>query len=139
MNNKENDNVYRLLISIALVWMLIGVWSEVSQFWESKHNWEKLLSISGKVVISSYLILFVFGLVQLVAGAWNVSLLGRISSRMAIPGIRRVPVVGMLVVVFVYVHLYSVWQDILTTPWLLLLFALIFSRPAISTSLIFSL
>ena len=77
MNNKENDNVYRLLISIALVWVLIGVWSEVSRFWETKHNWEKLLSISGKVVISTYLILFVLGLVQLVAGAWNVSLLGR--------------------------------------------------------------
>ena len=128
MNNKENDNIYRLLISIALVWVLIGVWSEVSQFWASKHNWEKLLSLSGKVVISTYFVLFVFGLVQLVAGAWNVSLLGRISSRMAIPGIKRVPVVVMLVVAFVYVHLYSVWQDILTTPWLLLLFALTFSQ-----------
>jgi len=128
MNNKENDNVYRLLISIALIWVLIGVWSEVFQFWASKHNWEKLLSLSGKVVISIYLVLFVLGMVHLVAGAWNASLLGRISSRMAIPGIRRVPVVAMLVVVFVYVHLYSVWQDILTTPWLLLLFALIFSQ-----------
>lgn len=128
MNKKENDNIYRLLISIALVWVLIGVWSEVSQFWVSKHNWEKLLSLSGKVVIFTYLVLFVLGLVQLVAGAWNVSLLGRISSRMAIPGIRRGPVVAMLVVMFVYVHLYSVWQDILTTPWLLLLFVLTFSQ-----------
>ena len=119
--------MYRLLISIMFIWVLIGVWGETSRFWIFEHNWAILFSPLGITVIFVYLVLFLAGMAHLVMSALDVNLTNRIARRLEISGGLRAFAVAALVVLYVYIHLYSVWQDSLTTPWVQLAFASSFS------------
>lgn len=115
-------------MSLGLVGMSIGIWSEISSFWTVEQNWVKLLSLTGKMSISLYLIFLVLGLCSLLTGAWRLETLnGWARRRKLSPVIRWLIVLGLLLV-FTYIYLYSVWQPILSQPWTQLLFAMGFAQ-----------
>ena len=57
-----NSKNYAILLSLALVGMMIGIWSEISTLWAVEQNWAQLLSLKGTVAISLYVALLLFGL-----------------------------------------------------------------------------
>ena len=123
-----NRKSYATLMSLGLAGMMIGVWSEISILWTIKQNWAQLFSLRGTIAISLYLVLLLLGLGFLFLGLWRVEILDRLTHRWNInPLVRWMLAVGLLLV-FVYVYLFSVWQSILSQPWLQLLFAMGFAQ-----------
>jgi hypothetical protein len=119
----DNKN-YGILMSLVLVGIGIGVWSEVSSFWTVEQNWIRLLSFTGKMTISLYLVLLFSGVYFLLTGSWRAERLHSRARRLNLPAaIRWLVVVGLLLV-FTYFYLYSLWQTILAQPWTQLLFAM---------------
>jgi hypothetical protein len=122
-HNMDNKN-YGILMSLALVGIGIGVWSEISSFLTVEQNWVRLLSLMGKMTISLYLLLLFLGISALLIGAWRVEMLNRSARRLQVPSVIRWSIVVGLLLVFTYFYLYSAWQMILAQPWIQLLFAM---------------
>jgi hypothetical protein len=124
MNNKN----YAILLSLALAGMLIGVWSEISILWTVKQNWAQLFSFRGTVAIGLYVILLLFGLFFVINGAWRVEAPNKLTRKLNVSlAARWILVVGSLFV-FTYVYLFSVWQPVLSQPWIQLLIAIGFAQ-----------
>src|SRR5689334_22886558 len=123
-----NRKSYATLMSLGLAGMAIGVGSEISILWTVKQNWTQLLSLRGTVAISLYLLLLILGLCFLITGLWRTETLNRFRRRWSIrPAIRWMLGVGLLFV-FTYIYLFSVWQPILSQPWIQLWFAMGFAQ-----------
>ena len=115
---------YAILMSLGLAGMVIGIWTEISVLWTVEQNWTKLLSRMGTITISLYLLILFLGLFLLLTGSWRAETLNRWARQpKAPPAIRWLLTVGLLFV-FTYLHLFSVWQTIISQPWVQLLFAL---------------
>lgn len=119
----DNKN-YGILLSLILVGIGIGVWSEISSFWAVEQNWVRLLSFTGKMTISLYLILLFSGVYFLLTGSWGAERLQSWARRLNLPAAIRWMIVVGLLLVFTYFYLYSLWQTILAQPWTQLLFAM---------------
>jgi len=124
MNNKN----YSILMSLGLVGMMIGVWSEISILWTVEQNWTKLLSLRGSVSITLYLLFLILGLFFLIVGSWRVETLNHMARRLKISASIQWLLVVALLLVFTYLYLFSVWQIVLSQPWLQLLFAMGFAQ-----------
>ncbi|HEX9386701.1 MAG TPA: hypothetical protein VF918_10320 [Anaerolineales bacterium] len=123
-----NSKNYAILLSLALVGMMIGVWSEISTLWTIEQNWAQLLSLKGTVAISLYIVLLLFGLFFIINGSWRVETLNNLTRKLNLSlAIRWTLVVGLLFV-FTYIYLFSVWQPSLSQPWIQLLFAMSFAQ-----------
>ena len=123
-----NSKNYAILLSLALVGMMIGVWSEISVLWTVKQNWAQLLSLRGTVAISLYVVLLLFGLFFVINGSWRVATLDNLTRKLNLSfAVRWILIVGLLSV-FTYIYLFSVWQPVLSQPWIQLLFAMGFSQ-----------
>jgi hypothetical protein len=115
---------YAILMSLGLAGMVIGIWTEISVLWTVEQNWTKLLSRMGTITISLYLLLLFLGLFLLLTGSWRPETLNRLASKPKAPtAFRWLLMVGLLFV-FTYLHLFSVWQTIISQPWVQLLFAM---------------
>lgn len=123
-----NNRTYATLMSLGLAGMMIGVWSEISILWTVKQNWVQLLSLRGTVAISLYVVLLLLGLYLVIIGLWHAGALNRLTRRLNIPSVIRWMLVIGLLLVFAYIYLFSVWQPILSQPWLQLLFAMGFAQ-----------
>src|ERR1044071_6705444 len=123
-----NSKNYAILLCLALAGMLIGVWSEISILWTIEQNWTQLLSLKGIVAVSLYLVLLLLGLFFLVSGSWRTETLNRFARRQKISSVIRWMLVVGLLFVFTYIYLFSVWQLILSQPWIQLLFAMGFAQ-----------
>src|SRR5690349_6246306 len=128
-----NRKSYAILMSLGLAGMMIGVWSEISILWTVKQNWARLFSLRGTLAISLYLVLLLLGLCFLLIGLWRADTLNQFTRRLNIPSVVRWILVAGLQLVFVYVYLFSVWQPILSQPWLQLLFAMSFAQIVLFT------
>ena len=128
-----NRKSYAILMSLGLAGMMIGVWSEISILWTVKQNWAQLFSLRGTLAISLYLVLLLLGLCFLLIGLWRADTLNQFTRRLNIPSVVRWILVVGLQLVFVYVYLFSVWQPILSQPWLQLLFAMSFAQIVLFT------
>ena len=125
---KMNSKNYAILLTLGLAGMMIGVWPEISTLWTVQQNWSQLLSLTGTVAVSIYLLLLLFGLFLLLTGSWRIQSLNRFTRRRNVStAIRWILVVGLLLV-FTYIYLFSLWQPILSQPWLQLLFAVGFAQ-----------
>jgi hypothetical protein len=123
-----NSKNYAILLSLALVGMLIGVGSEISILWTVKQNWAQLFSLKGTVAISLYVVLLLFGLFFVLNGSWRVGTLNNLTRKLNLSfAVRWTLVVGLLFP-FTYIYLFSVWQPILSQPWIQLLFAMGFAQ-----------
>ena len=123
----DNKN-YAILMSLALAGAMIGIRSKLSSLWTVEQNWAKLLSPAGIVSLSLYLLLLFLGLSVLITGAWRIEALNRRARQFRVsPAFRWLAVAGLLVV-FTYIHLFSVWQPILTEPWTQFLFSMGFAQ-----------
>jgi hypothetical protein len=123
----DNKN-YGILMSLALLGVAIGIRSEISSIWTVEQNWVRLLSLMGKITISLYLVFLLLGLYSLLTGSWRVERLNRSARRLIVlPAIQWV-IVAILLLVFTYIYLYSVWQTILSQPWTQFLFAMGFAQ-----------
>jgi hypothetical protein len=123
-----NRKTYPILMSLGLAGMMIGVWSEISILWTVKQNWAQLFSLRGTVAISLYLGLLLLGLCFLIIGLWRTETLNRLTRSWNIPSAARWILGVGLLVVFTYIYLFSVWQLILSQPWIQLLFAMSFAQ-----------
>ncbi|HUE99647.1 MAG TPA: hypothetical protein VMN99_10360 [Anaerolineales bacterium] len=123
----DNKN-YGILISLALAGMFIGIWSEISSLWKVEQNWVRLFSSMGTIAISLYLLLLLSGLYFLLTGSWRVETLNRRARQMRLAPPIRWLIVAILLLVFTYIYLFSVWQAILSQPWTQFLFALGFAQ-----------
>lgn len=115
-------------MSLSLIGIGIGVWSEISSFWTVEQNWVRLLSVTGTMTIRLYLILLVLGVCFLLTGAWRVERLNRVARQLKLPSVMQWFVVIGLLLGFTYFYLYSLWQTILAQPWTQLLFAMGFAQ-----------
>src|SRR5690349_871348 len=123
-----NPKTYPILMSLGLAGMMIGIWSEISILLTVKQNWSQLLSLRGALAISLYLVLLLLGLCFLIIGFWRVETLDRFTRRLNIkPAVRWLLSVGLLFI-FTYIYLFSVWQPVLSQPWIQLLFAMSFAQ-----------
>jgi hypothetical protein len=124
MNNKN----YGILMSLGLVGMMIGVLFEISILWTVEQNWAKLLSLMGSVSITLYLLLLLLGLFFLIAGSWRVETLNHMARRLKVPASIQWLLIIALLLVFTYLYLFSVWQIVLSQPWIQFLFAMGFAQ-----------
>ena len=125
---KMNSKNYSILLTLGLAGMMIGVWPEISTLWTVQQNWSQLLSLTGAVAVSIYLLLLLFGLALLITGSWRIESLNSLArTRNVSTAIRWILVVGVLLV-FTYIYLFSLWQPILSQPWLQLLFTMGFAQ-----------
>ena len=124
MDNKNHG----ILMSLALAGIAIRVWAEVSSLWTVEQNWVRLLSLTGKMTISLYLVFLLFGVYSLLIGSWRTEVLNRLARRWSVSPATRWGGVALLLLVFTYIYLYSVWQTILSQPWTQLLFAMGFAH-----------
>src|SRR5690349_23767952 len=123
-----NSKTYPILMSLGLAGMMIGIWSEISILWTVKQNWTQLLSLRGTVAIGLYLVLLLLGLCFLIIGLWHTETLNRLTRRWSIPPVIRWMLAIGLLFVFTYIYLFSVWQPILSQPWIQLWFAMGFAQ-----------
>ena len=123
----DNKN-YGILMPLALAGIAIRVWTEVSSLWTIEQNWIRLLSLTGKMTISFYLVLLLFGIYSLLIGSGRTEPLNRLTRRWSVSPAIRWGIIALLLLVFTYVYLYSVWQTILSQPWIQLLFAMGFAQ-----------
>lgn len=124
MDNKH----YSVLMSLALAGMALGIWSEISGLWTVEQNWARLLSRAGTITVSLYLLFLLFGLYLLLRGAWRVDALNFTARKMRFsPGARWLIVTGLFLL-YTYIYLFSIWQPILSQPWIQILFATGFSQ-----------
>jgi hypothetical protein len=119
-----NNRSYGILMSLGLAGIMIGIASEISAIWTVEQNWVKLLSLTGKITISLYLLLLFFGLFFLLTSSWRVETLNRFARIVKLSMVARWLFVVGLLFVFTYLYLFSVWQTILSQPWVQLLFAM---------------
>ncbi len=120
MNNKN----YSILLLLGLVVGILELWSETSMIWSTEGPWEKLLSPMGVVAISSYILLFLFGLACIITGLLRADVLNRRARKLGISsGIRWLMIAGLLLVP-AYIYLYSTWQTVLSHPWTQLIVAM---------------
>ena len=119
-----NNRSYGILMSLGLAGIMIGIASEISAIWAVEQNWAKLLSLTGKITISLYLLLLFFGLFFLLRGSWRAEALNRFARSVKLPTVARWLFVVGLLFVFTYLYLFSAWQTILSQPWAQLLFAM---------------
>src|SRR5829696_252653 len=124
MNNRN----YAILMSLALAGVMLGIRAELSSLWAVEQNWEKLLSAAGMISLGLYLLFLGWGLFMLVMGAWRIQALNRMARRFTVSPVLRWLIVAGLLLVFTYLHLFSVWQPILTQPWIQFLFAAGFAQ-----------
>ena len=127
-NHRMNNKQYATLMTLGLAGVIIAAGFEVSAIWEVEQNWPKLLSSTGVVTISLYVILLLIGLIFLMMGLWRVETLNRLARQMRLPLALRWLVVAGLFLVYTYIYLFSVWQPILFMPWTQLLFAMGFAQ-----------
>src|SRR6266511_3016338 len=125
---KMNSKNYSILLTLGLAGIMIGVWPEISTLWTVQQNWSQLLSLTGTIAVGLYILLLLFGLVLLITGSWRIHSLNSFTrTRSMSPAIRWMLVAGLLLV-FTYIYLFSLWQPILSQPWLQLLFAMGFAQ-----------
>ncbi len=124
MNSKKHS----ILMSIGLLGGLIKLWREISVITTVNQNWENLFSPAGKLAISAYILLFLIGLFLLLMGLWRVEALNRAALKLDQTGWLALPVV---ILIPMYVYLYSEWQNILSHPWTQLMFAIGFAQIAL--------
>jgi hypothetical protein len=123
----DNKN-YAILMSLALAGIVLGMRAEISSLWAVEQNWGKLLSLTGIVTISLYLLLLCLGLFVMIASALQIEALNRMARQLKpTPAVRWLIIVGLLLV-FTYMHLFSAWQPILSQPWIQILFAAGFAQ-----------
>ena len=92
---KMNSKNYAILLTLGLAGMMIGVWPEISTLWTVQQNWSQLLSLTGTVAVSIYLLLLIFGLVLLITGSWRIQSLNNFTgARSLSPAIRWMLVIG---------------------------------------------
>lgn len=120
MDNKSRG----ILMSLALAGIAIGIQAEVSSFWTVEQNWTRLLSPLGKLAISLYLVFLFFGTYLLILGSWRTERVNRLARRWNISPVLRWAGTGLILLIFTYVYLYSVWQTVLAQAWTQLLFAM---------------
>jgi hypothetical protein len=119
---------YSILVSLGLIGIFFGVWSEISAIAEVEQNWSKLLSSSGRIAVSLYVLLLLLGLVTLIMGLWRVESLNRIVRQVKLPFAFRWLIITGLFLIYTYIYLFSVWQPLLAQPWTQFLFAICFAQ-----------
>ena len=119
---------YATLVFLGLAGVILGVWSEVASIWEVEQNWPRLLSSTGILAVSLYLILLLVGLICLVRGSWQVEALNHSARQVRLSLALRWLVIVILFLVYTYIYLFSTWQPILFMPWTQLLFAMGFAQ-----------
>jgi len=123
----DNKN-YGILMSLGLAGLAIGIRAELSYLWAIEQNWERLLSATGTIVISLYLLFLLLGLYFLLIGAWRVEALNRVARQLRLSLPVRWLIITSLFLLYTYIYLFSVWQPILSQPWIQLLFAMGFAQ-----------
>lgn len=113
---------------IGLVLGAMMTWKELSATSILDHNWGKLLSPGGLIAIFVYALIFTVGLSISLAGLVKPDIVQNIQKRNNLPPNLRWAMFISLLLAVVFVYLYSVWQDFLSTPWVQLLFAVGFSQ-----------
>jgi len=120
-----NSKNYSILMSIGLLGGLIKLWREISMISTVEQNWGKLFSPAGILAMFVYILLFLVGLFLLVMGLWRVETLNRAALKSNQTGWLLLTVV---ILIPIYVYLYSAWQNILSFPWTHFMFALGFAQ-----------
>ena len=123
----DNKN-YRILISLGLLGIAIGTWSEISYLWTVPQNWDRLLSGMETIAISLYLLFLLLGLYLLLMGAWRVEALNNRARKLRLSAPARWLVLTALFLFYTYMYLFSTWQAALSQPWIQLMFAMGFAR-----------
>src|SRR5574339_420180 len=91
---KMNSKNYALLLTLGLAGMIIGVWPEISTLWTVQQNWGQLLSLTGIVAVSIYVLLLLLGLVLLIINSWRTQSINSFTRNVS-PAIRWILFVGL--------------------------------------------
>src|SRR5215213_3480673 len=115
---------YGILMSLGLAGVALGIWADLSSIWTVEQNWETLLSSTGVIAITFYVLLLLIGLFILIAGAWNMDGLHRTAGNFRTSLLVRWLIITGLLLVFTYIYLFSPWQTVLALAWPQALFAM---------------
>ena len=128
--NRSNldDKQYSFLMGLALIGISLGVWSEISRLGELEQDWTRLWSSMGMVALSLYLLLLLLGLVLLIASLIRPERVTQTARQLQLPVIVRGLIIGGLFLLYTYIYLFSLWQPVLSQPWMQFLFALGFTQ-----------
>ena len=128
--NRSNldDKQYSFLMALALIGITLGVWSEVSRLGELEQDWTRLWSSMGMVALSLYLLLLLLGLVLLIASLIRLERVNQTARQLQLPVPVRGLIIGGLFLLYTYIYLFSLWQPVLSQPWIQFLFALGFTQ-----------
>lgn len=126
MDRTDTHPEYKFVASLSIPFVLLFVFFEVRAFWSTSPNWGKLLSPSGTAAISIYLLLFIGGLYYVYRNVWS-------STANALFEFEKRPLlrwlfVPVLLLIYIWIYLYSPWQDSLPGPWTQLTFSMAFAQ-----------
>ncbi len=123
-NSSTSKPLARWLPLAGLIGIGVFAGLEVQQFFAGSQNWDRLLSNMGAVAFLFYCLLLLLGVIALLT-SWFVPAVSSRAMRLLEPlrWFCWLAIAGLLVLV-VWLYLYSPWQGLWPGPWLQSIFAL---------------
>lgn len=122
---KESPRNIIQLLTIGLVTGIIFAYSEIKTLWSPDQIWDKLLTPTGVITISLYILFAIVGLVVLIFSLWKPQSIQSLAEKLT--NIRW-PITFLLIGFIVWMYLFSPWQSTLTMPWTQFIFAAALAR-----------
>ncbi len=123
-NPSASKPLARWLLLAALIGIGVYASLEVQQFFAGTQNWDRLLSDTGALAFLFYALLLLAGLLALVLSWFFPAVPGSAARRLGgLRWLRWLSIAGLLLVL-VWLDLYSPWQGLWPGPWLQFILAL---------------
>jgi hypothetical protein len=122
MTNLSKNSI-RWFFLTGLGFAIISSIVEVLAVFRVQQDWGTLLSIEGLLTVVAFLAFLILGLIVLFLCFYNSTRLNELISWLERLGWIRWLTVAVLILSVAWFYLYSPWQDVLTGPWLQLIFS----------------
>jgi hypothetical protein len=117
-------NFIRWLLLTGLIFAIVPASLEALQIPCAQVDWGRYLSGIGLLTLAAYVLLLTLGLVALAFYFIGSTALNRFAEHITRLGWMRWFYASAIILSVAWFYLYSVWQDVLTGPWLQLIFSL---------------